>query len=96
MTSDKNAPTFTPVHRTVNDAVVLFSKEFAMAKQRPKMYTTDQIANRYGISRQRVWQLARTRHIEPEMIGKRFAMWTAKDMVALQPTSFTISEKAGR
>ncbi len=65
-------------------------------KQQPKMFTTDQIANRYGITRQRVWQLARARGIKPEMIGKRFAMWTAKEVSALQPQSFTISEKAGR
>lgn len=61
-----------------------------------KMFTTDQVANRYGISRQRVWQLARQRGIKPEMIGKRFAMWTPKGMAALEPQSFTISEKAGR
>lgn len=65
------------------------------AKQ-AKMFTTDQVANRYGISRQRVWQLARQRGVKPEMIGKRFAMWTAKGMSALEPQSFTISEKAGR
>lgn len=61
-----------------------------------KMFTTDQIANRFGISRQRVWQLASQRGIKPEMIGRRFAMWTSGDMATLQPHSFTIASKAAR
>ena len=65
-------------------------------KSKPKMFTTDQIANRYGITRQRVWQIARLRGIKPEMIGKRFAMWTAKEALAVVPQSFNNSEKAGR
>lgn len=63
---------------------------------KPKMFTTDQIANRYGITRQRVWQLAQQRNVKPEMIGRRFAMWTPKAAAALEPQSFTIAEREGR
>jgi len=66
------------------------------AKPQPKMFTTDQLANRYGVTRQRVWQIANSRGLKPEMIGKRFAMWSMELAVALEPRSFTISEKARR
>ncbi len=63
-------------------------------KAAEKQFTTTQLSNRFGVSRQRVWQLARIRKCTPKMVGRKFALWSEQDAITLVPESFKKSEKA--
>jgi len=47
-------------------------------------YSTSEVAEAYGVTRRRINQIARARHITPQRMGSS-SVWTAQQVKALKP-----------